>query len=557
MLQNFLDKKGKLKTSQLEKSEDLHLIIEQTNFLPDDSSILERVFCIKNSISELSICQFCGNKRSFVKYRGYKETCGNVSCGLKLRYSKNENREITGLKTSQTKHDNKRYYRDNLLNLDRFKNLSITKPSPNFSSLDNINNWLAILANSNNVFEVCDIPTFSEIKARYLGLTSGFPKCSICEKTHFNFNKRTGTFNNTCNLEFCKDQEFKNGRIDNFSNKILPLDLPLGFSIIKVPNLITKEPVDLLCNNGHYFSRWLHGVYRHKIICPYCDPLGSSYENEIVGFLRSLGIENIERNTRQIIPPKELDIYLPDFKLAIEFHGLYWHSFSEKETTLQKNSHQFKFLKCLEQDITLIQIFENEWKNKQDILKSRIIHKLGKSQIKVFARKCEVRTITSSEASEFLDETHFQGGSVKCSVNYGLFFMDSLLAVMTFGKPRFNKNFEWELIRFSSKGNIVGGANKIFSHFKREHSPHSVISYSDNRFGTGNLYLKLGFTKSGISKPNFYYLKNNEIFSRYKYQKHKMPKKIENFDSNLTAEENMFNNKYRRLWDAGSTIWTY
>ena len=120
----------------------------------------------------------------------------------------------------------------------------------------------------------------------------------------------------------------------------------------------------------------------------------------------------------------------------------------------------------------------------------------------------------------------------------------------------FNKHpkYQWEITRFANKLNmtVVGGASKLFKHFLREHNPDQILTYADRRYSNGNLYKKLGFKLDGITQPNYIYIKNKKIFSRQQFQKHKLKDKLEDFNPLLTEAENMFNNGYRRMWDAGN-----
>jgi hypothetical protein len=121
-----------------------------------------------------------------------------------------------------------------------------------------------------------------------------------------------------------------------------------------------------------------------------------------------------------------------------------------------------------------------------------------------------------------------------------------------------SKNIDWELLRFCNKKytSVVGGASKLFKHFLKNHSG-SVISYADRRRSQGNLYKQLGFVFSHNSSPNFFYTKGLMLESRQKYQKHKLPKLLENFDATLTEKQNMFNHCYRIIYDCGNQVWVY
>jgi hypothetical protein len=180
-----------------------------------------------------------------------------------------------------------------------------------------------------------------------------------------------------------------------------------------------------------------------------------------------------------------------------------------------------------------------------------ILNSLGKST-KIYARNCEIRQVSSKEASSFLDENHIQG---KCGSNIrlGLFYNDNLVQIMTFGKPRFNKKYDFELLRLCSLRGycVVGGASKLFKFF-RENFKGSVITYCNLRYSYGNIYKNLGFAQLSINEPSYFYCKNFEVLSRYQCQKHKLKNFLENFDENLTESENMINNGYLKVFDSGS-----
>jgi hypothetical protein len=274
-------------------------------------------------------------------------------------------------------------------------------------------------------------------------------------------------------------------------------------------------------------------------------------------------------NDRTIISPLELDIYYPKHKLAIEYNGLMFHSFGKSEYSMFNNYYDEKVNKfnhlnktnlCKDREIQLLHIFENEWLNgtKREIWKSIISNKLGLIKNKVYARKCYIQEISVKTKNTFLNTNHLQGEDIS-KIKLGLYYNDELVSVMTFGKSRFNKNYEYELIRFANKinTNVIGGASKLFSYFKRNFSPNSIITFADKRYSDGNLYEVLGFNYLRESKPNYFYFTPSEmeLKSRVQFQKHKLKDKLLEFDANSTESENMFNNGYRRIWDCGNYVY--
>ena len=270
--------------------------------------------------------------------------------------------------------------------------------------------------------------------------------------------------------------------------------------------------------------------------------------------MQSINPLDVILNTRSIIYPQELDIYIPEKKIAIEFDGLYWHSEEEKP---DKNYHLNKTLSCEKQGIHLIHIFENEWLTKQEIVKSRLKNLLGVYDKTIYARKCQIKEIDSKISKEFQEENHIQG-AVNSKVNLGLYYKNELISLMTFGKCRFDKHHEWELLRFCNKlgYHVPGAASKLLKHFEENYKPTSLVSYADRRWSQGKVYEKLGFTFSHASSPNYWYWKNPELLeSRIKYQKHKLKDLLENFDESKTEVENMKANGYNRIFDCGNLVY--
>ena len=269
-------------------------------------------------------------------------------------------------------------------------------------------------------------------------------------------------------------------------------------------------------------------------------------------------------NVRDVIPPYELDVYFPNQKLAIEYNGLMYHSFGISNSPIfhkpdiDPKIHLRKTELCEEQGVQLLHIFENEWvdKAKRNIWLSVIRSKLGIIDRKIYARKCKVREIDGETARKFLDNNHLQGGTVKGKVNLGLYNGGELIAVMTFAKSRYDKEIEWELLRYASKINIIvaGGFSKLLRHFELCFKPKSLVSYANRRWSNGKVYEVNDFEYISDTQPNYYYFKPNEntLLSRQRFQKHKLKDILERFDSNKSELENMFENGYRVIYDCGN-----
>ena len=255
------------------------------------------------------------------------------------------------------------------------------------------------------------------------------------------------------------------------------------------------------------------------------------------------------QSDRTLIPPLELDIVLPSHKLAIEYNGLYWHSNLFKDEMYHLN----KTLRCKELGYQLLQIFETE---DLDIWKSIINEKLG-FNTKIPARKCEVQEISNLDARVFCQQNHLQGAT-NAKVNLGLYYNSELVEVMTFSKPRFTSKYQYELLRLCTKKfhSVTGGASKLFKYFLRTYNPKSVVSYANLRYSTGKVYEILGFKLLGRSNPGYFYTDCTNLFSRLKFQKHKL-KDLKSYDESLTECQIMEREGFLKIWDCGNLVYIY
>lgn len=290
--------------------------------------------------------------------------------------------------------------------------------------------------------------------------------------------------------------------------------------------------------------------------CPKCYTKHiSAPETEVYNYIKTLS-QTAVQSDRTVLKPKELDIYDPESKIAIEFDGLYWHSSGSKENDAEsRKKHVHKTDECNKLGIQLFHVFENEWNEKPEIWKSVIQNAYGQSS-KVYARQCEIGAVDSKTARAFCDANHLQGGS-NSSIAYGLYHNTVLVSLMTFGPARYS-DAKYELLRFCNKLGltVVGGASKLIKHFRKHHSG-SIVSYANKRWSIGNLYDALGFEYLHDSDPCYWYFKTDDstMFHRSSFMKHKLKDKLETFDPDMSEVDNMYANGYRRIWDSGNKVY--
>lgn len=317
-----------------------------------------------------------------------------------------------------------------------------------------------------------------------------------------------------------------------------------------------KQEVEIICpKHGSFLQIPNYHLCGHG--CPSCGNNISNFENEINDYILSLDI-NTNKRDRYILNGNEIDIFIPNYNIGIECDGLYWHC----ELYKDNNYHLNKTIKCNEKGIRLIHIFEDEWYNKKEIVKSIINNILHKNTQKYYARKCLIKQVNNNDKKKFLNENHLQGDVIS-KINIGLYYENNLVSLMCFGKKRINLGYknknddEYELLRFCSKinTNIIGGASKLFNYFIKNYNPNEIISYCDRRYGYGTLYEKLGFIFKNYSKPNYYYIIGNNRKNRFKYRKNELIKK--GFDSNKSERQIMLEQKIYRIYDCGNYIFIW
>jgi len=274
--------------------------------------------------------------------------------------------------------------------------------------------------------------------------------------------------------------------------------------------------------------------------CPTCGVNISHGETAIQDWITSLGVQAEKLRKHSIIGNYEVDVYLPEHKLGIEYNGLYWHNSRTKE----QNYHLNKTKLCEEAGIHLMHFWDYEWVTKQPIVKSIIKNALGMHDSRVFARKTKVdKNVPVDEARSFCENNHLHG--FRGGVHYiGLRYAKRLVALMITASTG-------EMVRFVIKCNtsVIGGFSRLLK--------YSPVTYSfvDRRVFTGTGYLANGFTLERKTSPNYFYVVGGDYAgSRQQFQKHKLSAKLCQFNPNETEVQNMLTNGYHQVFDCGNFV---
>ena len=311
-----------------------------------------------------------------------------------------------------------------------------------------------------------------------------------------------------------------------------------------------------ICSKGHTWVAKIADRCVKSSTCPQCAAATSvsKAEKEIASFCSDSGLET-QTSVRNVIKG-ELDIYIPEKNIAVEFNGLYWHS---EAAGKGKYYHFDKWKACKDKGIQLIQVWEDEYNRNPEQVKAMLAHKLGvTNQRKVFARRTEVVQLTAGQSNSFLNENHIQG-AVDGGIRVGLIGKGTttpILAVMVLKREPGTNGKTLTLLRFATSQPVVGGFTKLLHHVEKIYKPEEIVTFSDNCVSDGGLYEKNGFTAVKELPPDYMYVVRGERVHKFSYRLKRFRE-----DPNLLFEEGLSErelaalNGLARIWDAGKTKW--
>lgn len=300
------------------------------------------------------------------------------------------------------------------------------------------------------------------------------------------------------------------------------------------------------CNEQKFMS--LYEARQDR--CRICNPIGSIFQHAMADWVETLGF-NVGRNVVGIIGRKELDIYIPEKKLAIECNGLFWHN---ELSGKPDDYHQQKTDACITLGIDLMHIFEDEWRDKQDIVKSLIKYRLGVETTRIGARECDIIELANDTRERFFNDNHIDG-DVAASMAWGLIDKNNdIVSAMSVRRPfHKSKNDSIEIARFCTKlnHNVPGGLSKLLPAavaYANNKGCKSLLTYADTRFGTdGHSYELAGFYKTSKTIPRFWWTDGEHRYNRFKF---KADKKRGLSESQVADINNVV-----KIWCCGNTTY--
>ena len=338
----------------------------------------------------------------------------------------------------------------------------------------------------------------------------------------------------TCELKF-----------RNMISKSLKLqldDIKINNDVIIISNYCKKHDKFEITKNSFY-SRMRGGCN----ICTKCFPIGDLSSISEIELFNYISDELKYNCKKKKINNKEIDIYIDSVNIGIEYNGLFWHS----NKFLNNNYHVNKTELCETNNVQLLHVFEDEWINKKDIVKSIIKHKLGVIENCLQANLCDVRHVENKALIEFLNNNYIYE-NITGKIKLGLYYNNELMSIMIFNK-KYEMNGKYEILGFCNKinYNVMGGVNTLIDYFKKVYQPTLITILVDRRYSQGKQLECLGFKYVKNIKPNYWYFKTSKIL---RYNKANFTKKIltnKGHDQNKTEFEIMDELGYLRIYDCG------
>lgn len=514
----------------------------------------EKLYWFYNEITNYPKCPVCGNLPGFINFRiGYKKYCCakcSNNCPEKKLKTKNTNNDRYGGNapaSSQKIIDKmksttmKRYGVENVQHLSNV----VRKAS------ETCNDRYGGRGNSSTILKNKYIKTCNE---RY-----GCNNPMQNEKVQLSFQKKFKDkygVNYPVLLEKCINKLKESKKKHTLSTHINVVDTSGNTWICKCPH-----PGCDKCTEKIYITKSQIFLDRMRDGTEPCTRLlpidkdrtkNTSLEVFVKQILEEYNIPYIS-NDRNILKPKEVDIYIPSHNLAIECNGVFSHSIKYKPN----NYHIHKNFQCRSNGVELLHIWEDWIKNKPEIVKSILLSKLDLIDKTIYARNTKVEIIQSKVCNKFLDENHIQGRA-SAGVHLGLYYGEELVSVMLFtGK----KNDGWELTRFCSKLNIrvIGGASKLLKYFIKYYKPRTIISFSSNDISSGQLYKKLGFASNQKYNQSYWYIEPGTLkrYHRSSWSKSEIVRKgiKDKIDDTWTEKEVMEELGFFCIYDSGQFKW--
>lgn len=552
ILSRALTKTKKINSNFVKKcsKEDKETIVSLTNFLDVNSSITERLFCLKQGINYQPTCHSCNKSvRYDAKRKKYPMFC-SVQCAnqseikkqqilitQQKRYGGNPAQNET-IKEKRKQTNIKKYgVRTPLLN-DEIK-LKTQKTMENkygvyyaLQSQEIKNKWIETNIKKYNVKYPLESEDIQQkiIQTNIKKYGTPYVVCSDFVKK-----KVTETIKQKYNCDHISQK--------NISPEVL--SILKNSTFLRTKHYEEKKSLSEIASELNVNVTTVYNYFKqHKI--PINNFFESKQQKSIQEFL-SQYVETISNYTLEN-SKLQIDIFVPSLKLGIEFCGLFWHC--DYHSRIDKNYHLRKLEECKKRQIRLITIFEDEWNNKQNIISSMLLHLINKnSEHSIGARECKVVYVEKNEKSDFFETNHILGNG-RSSYNIGLVDKNNCLVACL---SALITQKEIIINRFATSKPVAGGFSKLLMTLKKDflNVNKPIVTFADRRFSEGNLYFKTGFKLDYIIKPDYYYFYKNKRYHKFNFRHKHLQKILHKYDASLSETVNCHNNGIYKIWNCG------
>ena len=490
-------------------------LIKGTEFLPSDSVPAEIVYCFLNNLSALPRCKICNGTVGFLEFKkGY-----SICCSEKCYRTDPEHEELRkkkclekyGVEHYLQSEEVKAKSRKTVFDKHGVEFICATKEFKEKTKISNLFKYgVEHTSQSKEVQDKKKQKCFTESGVEYYN-QKHIPKES---------------------MSILKDKGRLSDLYKEYTIEQISKDLKVSFGCVQ--NYLLKYDIER----------------RVKIT-------QSAAEKEIRDFIN---IKNIIECSHKIIYPLEIDLYLPDYNLAIEFDGIYHHGAYDKKSDLKHQTyHLNKTNECLQQGISLFHVFENEWMDftKRSIWKSLINRKLNRCT-EIDLRDCQIQEVPECEALPFMDENHL-AGETAYEVCYGLYNHGGLVSLMAFDES-LSYDYQYEMLRFCNKNHLhVAHSEKLlFDYFVKKYNPSSIVSYANRRFDFGEAQKSIGMEFIENTDPDYFYFKGGySLKDKNLYDDMDLSQTLKKFNPELSQTENLFQHGFRRIYDSGNAVYSW
>lgn len=330
-----------------------------------------------------------------------------------------------------------------------------------------------------------------------------------------------------------------------------------NFELIESSYTKTRGNISAICKTCGTVRNSKYRLF-FKWGCSVCNNTGTSQaESDVEAWVRSLGFSTEKKNLpNNKTKPKEIDVFIPQKNIGIEYCGLYWHCENSPHPR-ERSYHKDKMKAANSIGIRLITIFEDEWKERSNQVQGYLMSALGKNNKIIGARNCEVKNISPEICNIFMNNYHIQGsgrGSLLC---IGLYCGEELVGAMSFSRHH-RQNQEGivlDRLGFKRGVSVHGGSSKMFDFAKPfivKMNYHRVVSWSDNRWSEGAVYKAMGFTLEEEGDPDYSYVKGGKRHSKQSLKKTSSEKQLNKTEWELRQDQG-----YDRIWDCGKKRWAF